>query len=89
MPLWLDLLKTPMAAPETRELRRLRLTWQTLCLASAAGAGCFGFFHRVAGRNATVIVVLLIAATAFYTALYLLKKGRADQSFLERLGSAE
>ena len=41
MPLWLDLLCTPMAAPETRPLRRLRLAWQALCLTSAAVVGFF------------------------------------------------
>ena len=37
MPLWLDLLKTPMAAPETAELRGMRRTFQILCVASAVG----------------------------------------------------
>ena len=36
MPLWLDMLRTPMAAPETRDLRRLRRIWQVLCLLLAA-----------------------------------------------------
>ena len=39
MPLWLDLLRTPMAAPETVPLRAKRRTWQLLCLSTALAVG--------------------------------------------------
>ena len=52
MPLWLDLLRTPMAAPETRPLRRLRLAWQALCLTSAAVVGFFSSLRHAIGRPA-------------------------------------
>src|SRR3546814_14217306 len=35
MPLWLDMLRTPMAAPETIRLRVMRLAWLSLCVALA------------------------------------------------------
>ena len=46
MPLWLDMLRTPMAAPETRDLRRLRRIWQVLCLLLAATVIAFVRFVR-------------------------------------------
>lgn len=53
MPLWLDLLRTPMAAPETATLKRMRLVWQSLCFSTAAGAAFFGPIHRAVGRGAS------------------------------------
>lgn len=35
MPLWLDMLKTPMAAPETPRLKTMRRTFQALCILCA------------------------------------------------------
>src|SRR3546814_11714535 len=35
MPLWLDMLRTPMAAPETIRLRVIRLAWLSLCVSLA------------------------------------------------------
>ena len=52
MPLWLDLLRTPMAAPETRPLRRLRLAWQALCLTSAAVVGFFSTLRHAIDAGA-------------------------------------
>jgi len=89
MPLWLDLLRTPMAAPETRGLRRLRRCWQTLCLMSALGAGFAGPIHRAGGRPAAATLALLLIATVVCTAIYWIKKQRADQRFLEAMGGGE
>lgn len=86
MPLWLDLLRTPMAAPETSTLRRMRRTWQGLCLALAVAVFFVGFLSRVAGRAAQCVVAALLIGTAAYTLLYLGRKHRADQAFLEELG---
>lgn len=89
MPLWLDLLRTPMAAPESRSLRRMRFTWQGLCLSLALGVGLFTPFHRMAGQLAPVLVAILLLATALYTWLYLVRKHRIDKDFLERAGEGE
>ena len=89
MPLWLDLIRTPMAAPESAALRRMRFVWQLLCLACAGGVGFFSHFHQFAGRRAPVVIAVLLAATGLYTALYLGLKHRADTDFLNRVGDTE
>lgn len=85
MPLWLDLLRTPMAAPETRSLRRMRLTWQGLCIGTAVAAGCFRPLHRLLGDRATLVVAVLLAAVIAYGALYFACKHRADNAYLADL----
>ena len=88
MLLWLDLLRTPMAAPETRALRRLRLGWQALCFVCAATIGFFGPLHRALGRPAAYGSAALLLATAVWTVVYLVRKQRADAAFLRRAGDA-
>lgn len=89
MPLWLDLLRTPMAAPETPQLRRMRFTWQALCLACAIIVGLFAPFHRAMGRAAPICAALLLLATAAYTGRYLIRKQRADRVFIDDAGGIE
>jgi len=87
--LWLDLLRTPMAAPETGPLRRMRFTWQALCILTAVGVGYFGPLHRALGRTAPVAAGVLLIATVLYTILYLARKNAADNAFLEQAGDGE
>ncbi len=82
MPLWLDLLRTPMAAPETEDLRAMRRTFQFLCVASAIGVLGISPLVRLFGRPASFVVAALLIATALHTALYVYRKNRADNSFL-------
>ncbi|BBF72623.1 hypothetical protein EWH08_19095 [Sphingobium indicum] len=90
MPLWLDLLRTPMAAPETSDLRRMRRTWQALCILLALVVGGFGPLRQWVGRPAVAAVALaLLVGTALYTALYLARKQRADTAYLDQLGERE
>ena len=89
MPLWLDLLRTPMAAPETPSLRRTRLTWQTLCLSSALVVGLFRPIHRALGQLAPLTAGLLLIVTVCWTVFYLVRKHRVDTAFLDASGRAE
>ncbi len=89
MPLWLDLLRTPMAAPESVGLRRMRFIWQALCLATAVGAGLFGPIHRAVGRGAPIAMAGLLFVCAVWTGLYLVRKQRADTAYLDSLGEIE
>ena len=84
MPLWLDLLRTPMAAPETPALRRMRRTWQGLCLSVALMVGFFAQIH--AARAAPCFAAALLVGAGLYTALYLRRKNAADNAFLEQAG---
>ncbi len=89
MPLWLDLLRTPMAAPETPPLKRLRLGWQLLCLLTAATVGFYGPLHALLGQRAAAIALGLVVVLALQTWLYLARKHRADSAFLARAGEGE
>ncbi len=89
MPLWLDLLRTPMAAPETPALRRLRLTWQGLCLGLAGGIAMIRPLRALLGQAAPAVVACLLVATLSVTAAYLVRKNRADTAYLDRAGEGE
>lgn len=89
MPLWLDLLRTPMAAPESPKLRCMRFTWQALCLTCALVVGLFAPLRHAVGRAAPIGAALILLATAVYTCLYLLRKQRADRAFLDNVGGVE
>ena len=86
MPLWLDMLATPMAAPESRSLRRMRRTWQLLCVATAVFAGFFAQLKPICGQLAVPLGAGLLVATILYTGLYICRKRRADEQFLDELG---
>ena len=86
MPLWLDLLRTPMAAPETPALRRMRRRWQALCVLLAFGVLLVGPLERLLGRAGVCAVAALLAGTLLQTALYWWRKTRADAAFLEDVG---
>ncbi|AMK26065.1 MULTISPECIES: hypothetical protein [Sphingobium] len=78
MPLWLDLLRTPMAAPETVPLRAKRRTWQLLCLSTALAVGLITPLRGLIGSAAPRIAALLIVATLLQSRLYWGAKRRAD-----------
>lgn len=82
MPLWLDLLRTPMAAPETAGLRRMRLGWQVLCLALSGTLFLFEDLHSLAPGLATPLAACLLIATLLQTGLYWTRKNRADAALL-------
>lgn len=83
MPLWLEFLTTPMAAPETQALRRIRYAWQTLCLTLAASVVGQGPLRELVGRLAPAATGLLLVAAALTTIHYLGAKHRADTAFLD------
>lgn len=87
MPLWLDLLRTPMAAPETRSLRRLRHAWQALCLSSALVVGFLAPLRHALGRPAPIAAAALLCATLVLTWIYLSRKNRADAAYLDARGT--
>jgi len=89
MPLWLDLLRTPMAAPETDDLRAMRRTWQILCVACAVSVLAIAPLVALLGKAASFGVAALLVTTALYTALYVTRKNRADNAFLDAACSEE
>ncbi|VXC98745.1 conserved hypothetical protein [Sphingomonas sp. T1] len=89
MPLWLDLLRTPMAAPETDDLRVMRRTFQVLCVLSGLGVLAISPLVALFGRPASFVVAALLITTALHTALYVFRKNRADNAFLDAAVSEE
>ena len=89
MPLWLDLMKTPMAAPETADLRGMRRTFQILCVASALGVLLISPLVRLFGSPASFAVAALLLTTALHAALYVYRKNRADNAFLDAATSSD
>lgn len=89
MPLWLDLLGTPMAAPETEDLRMMRRTFQVLCVLSGLGVAAISQLVAFFGPRASFVVAAILAMTALHTALYVHRKNRADNAFLDSVTSSE
>lgn len=83
MALWLDLLRTPMAAPETPRLKMMRRTFQVLCILCALGVAFITPLTAWLGRSAPIAVGALLLATAVHTALYVMRKNRADSDWLD------
>ena len=86
MPLWLDMLRTPMAAPETAGLRRLRFLWQSLCLTLAASILALKPLRASLGRGAPCLIAVLLLAALITTLVYLRRKHGADTAYLATLG---
>ncbi len=82
MPLWFDLLRIPMAAPETRRLRRMRTAWQVLCLLTALCVGFVAQLRGVLGQGAPCIIAVLIMLTLIQSLIYWAAKQRADNAVL-------
>ncbi|WP_323810815.1 hypothetical protein [Sphingobium baderi] len=78
MPPWFDLLRTPMAAPETVRLRRLRVTWQLLCLLTALTVGFITPLRAAIGQAAPRLAAMLIACLLVQSRIYWAAKQRAD-----------
>ena len=89
MPLWLDMLRTPMAAPETIRLRVMRLAWLSLCVALAGSVILLDPLRNQLGRAAPCMIALLLTATLTLTIVYLRAKQRADAAYLDQLGERE
>lgn len=77
----LDHLLTPMAAPETKGLRRMRLLWITSCVLLCAGAGGIRLWAHLAGLWASAIVAALLTTTLILGFIYLRIKVRADAAW--------
>lgn len=84
MPLWLELLRTPMAAPETARLRRLRMAWQLLCVLTALCVAFFSPMRALMGRAALYLVAIILALTLLQSLLYWNAKQRADNRLFDR-----
>lgn len=84
-PLWLELLLTPMAAPETVHLRRLRRGWQASCLTLSVALSAFSWLPESGKRAASLVIAALIVAAVWQGRVYWRRKNRADDDHIARL----
>lgn len=82
MPLWLDFLRTPMAAPETRALKVMRMTILVICLVLLVSIAAIGPLRAAIGIGAGAVVAGLLLALAALVPVYLIAKIRTDDAHL-------
>lgn len=77
-----DLIPVPLAAPETRALRRARM--RVIAAAGLLAAVCLFFapFRELTGRFAVPAVLALVLFLVVQVPLWLRAKNRADDAFL-------
>lgn len=78
----LAFMMTPMAAPETRRLRRLRYQWMALCWSLSAAVLANPLLTGLFGPKAALIPLLLGLAAAGHGLLYFSVKNRADAAHM-------
>ena len=81
--MWLDILRTPMAAPETPALKAMRLAilWSAIGLAIAICA--LQPLRAVLGAGAGGALAGLVLARVVLVPVYVIAKNRADNAFLD------
>ncbi|MDF0490818.1 hypothetical protein PX554_22040 [Sphingomonas sp. H39-1-10] len=81
--MWLDILRTPMAAPETPALKAMRLAilWSAIELAIAICA--LQPLRAVLGAGAGGALAGLVLALVVLVPVYVIAKNRADNAFLD------
>ena len=77
----IDYMKTPMAAPETPSLKRMRVVLMVLCCLVAVGSMLITVLVNVFGLGAAAIMALLVVVTPVHALIYFGKKNRADENF--------
>jgi len=77
----LTFLKTPMAAPETAGLRRMRKIWMALCWTLALVVLLLPVLKLAFGEGAASPALLLALVTPLHGFRYFRAKARADDAF--------
>jgi uncharacterized membrane protein YgaE (UPF0421/DUF939 family) len=84
-----DLLPVPLAAPETKALRRARLRIAAVAIAAGLATLFFAELRGVVGRLALPLLVGLYAFLAVQVPVWLKVKNAADDAFLMKGTSAD
>ncbi|WP_228244160.1 hypothetical protein [Porphyrobacter sp. GA68] len=88
MPLWLDLLRTPMAAPETRVLKSMRMTILVACGLLVGSIAALAPLRAAIGNVAGGMIAAELLVIAVLVPIYVVTKNRADNRYLDELGEA-
>lgn len=86
--MWLDMLRTPMAAPETPRLKAMRLTILVCAALLVVTIVSLAPLRSVIGNGAGGIAALLIGVLAILVPVYATTKNRADNAYLDQLVAA-
>jgi hypothetical protein len=78
----LDILRTPIAAPETRALKVMRMTILAICGVLVVSIAAIDPLRAVIGIGAGAIVAGLLLVLAALVPVYLRTKTRADDAHL-------
>ena len=81
----LDWLKTPMAAPETRTLKVMRMAILVLSMMVVVSVAAIDPLRAAIGIGAGAVVAGLLLALAALVPVYLVIKTRADDAHLSAL----
>ena len=87
MPLWLDLLRTPMAAPETRSLKAMRITILTVCGLLLGSIAALGPLRAAIGSGAGAMIAAMLTVLTVTVPIYVFIKNRADNPYLNTVVS--
>ena len=82
---WLDWLKTPMAAPETRALKAMRRAIIVVSFAIVVSLVAIDLLRAAIGIGAGAVVAGLLLVLAALVPVYLVIKTRADDAHLSAL----
>ncbi len=72
---------TPMAAPESRRLRIMRLIWMALCTSLAGAVIGLQLLLVLFGPYGALVAASLCVATPIHGLIYFRAKTRADEAF--------
>lgn len=79
--LW-ELARTPMAAPESRSLKRLRFVWLGLCVMLALSIGQLAFLQSLMGVKGALVPLMLLFVVPVVGWRYFRLKRIADDRWL-------
>ena len=83
--IWLDYLKTPMAAPETGALKVMRMTILAICFALPVFVVSIAPLKILLGNVAGGIIAALVFGLFVLVPAYVVIKNRADGAHLDAL----
>ncbi len=76
-------MKTPMAAPETVRLRRMRRLWMALCWSLALAVLLLPLLKVLLGVKAALPALVLCLAVGIHGLRYFAAKNKADEAYLK------
>ncbi len=80
---WMDWLRTPMAAPETRGLKFMRISILIMCLVLIVSIAAIAPLRAAIGIWAGGLVGAVLVSLVMLVPVYVALKNRADDAYLD------